>query len=108
MVRETRLGKNDLILPLFARSGKRERRPVPSMPGVEQLSADLLVEEAALAAQWLGAEYAVVSHYLEAAGNPDVEKFVSLLNNMHSDDAPSIKPIVLEASEAFVYPPELA
>lgn len=68
---------------------------------------EMTANEAALAAQWLGAEYAIASHYLEAAGNPDVEKFVSLLNNMHSDDAPSIKPIVLEAGEVFVYPPKL-
>ena len=46
--------------------------------------------------------------YWYIGSEKDVEKFVSLLNNMHSDDAPSIKPIVLEVGEVFVYPPEPA
>jgi L-ascorbate metabolism protein UlaG (beta-lactamase superfamily) len=62
--------------------------------------------EAALAAQWVGAEYALASHYFQAAGNPDVEKFVSILSNLHSDDLPAIKPIVLEPGEVFTYPPD--
>jgi L-ascorbate metabolism protein UlaG (beta-lactamase superfamily) len=66
---------------------------------------EMTANEAALAAQWLGAEYAVASHYFKAAHNPDVEKFVSLLNNLHSDGRPAIKPVVLEPGEAFVYPP---
>jgi len=37
-----------------------------------------------------------------------VEKFVSILNNVHSDDAPALKPVVLEPSDVFVYPPEPA
>ena len=45
MVRETRIEPSDLILPLFAVSGKRVRRPIESMPGVSQLSVDLVVEE---------------------------------------------------------------
>jgi porphobilinogen synthase len=45
MVRETRIEPSDLILPLFAVSGKGVRRPIESMPGVAQLSVDLLVEE---------------------------------------------------------------
>ena len=45
MVRETRIEPSDLILPLFAVSGKGVRRPIESMPGVSQLSVDLLVEE---------------------------------------------------------------
>ncbi|HWE22333.1 MAG TPA: porphobilinogen synthase, partial [Myxococcales bacterium] len=40
MVRETRIEPSDLVLPLFAVSGKRVRRPVESMPGVAQLSVD--------------------------------------------------------------------
>lgn len=66
---------------------------------------EMTANEAALAAQWVGAEYAIACHYFQAAGNPDVEKFVSILKNMHSDDAPAIKPIVLEPGEIFVYPP---
>ncbi|HYZ90471.1 MAG TPA: porphobilinogen synthase, partial [Myxococcales bacterium] len=45
MVRETRIEPSDLILPLFAVSGRGVRHPVESMPGVAQLSVDLLVEE---------------------------------------------------------------
>src|SRR5919202_2817780 len=45
MVRETRIEPSDLILPLFAVSGKGVRRPIESMPDVAQLSVDLLVEE---------------------------------------------------------------
>jgi len=46
MVRETRLSVDQLILPLFACPGSRVERPVSSMPGVAQLSVDLLVEKA--------------------------------------------------------------
>jgi porphobilinogen synthase len=46
MVRETRLGPEDFIYPLFVAPGKGVRQEVPSMPGVCRLSADLLVEEA--------------------------------------------------------------
>ena len=45
MVRETRLGTDDLILPLFVCHGKGVREPIDSMPGVERLSIDQLVEE---------------------------------------------------------------
>ncbi len=46
MVRETQLSPRDFILPLFAMPGKDQRNPVPSMPGVFQLSADQIVTEA--------------------------------------------------------------
>ena len=46
MVRETALSVDDLVLPLFVRSGKGVRRPIPSMPGVEQLSPDAAAKEA--------------------------------------------------------------
>ena len=45
MVRETRIQPSDLILPLFAVSGRGVRKPIGSMPGVAQLSVDLIVEE---------------------------------------------------------------
>jgi len=44
LVREQRLGIDDLIWPLFVREGECQREPVPSMPGVERLSIDELVE----------------------------------------------------------------
>jgi porphobilinogen synthase len=46
LVRETRLSRDDLVLPLFAVEGVRVRQPVASMPGVERLSADQIAEEA--------------------------------------------------------------
>jgi len=45
LVRETRLSTDDLIYPLFVLDGEQRREPVASMPGVERLSIDLLVEE---------------------------------------------------------------
>ena len=47
LMRETTLTTDDLICPLFVREGSGEREPVSSMPGVERLSIDLLVEYAA-------------------------------------------------------------
>jgi porphobilinogen synthase len=46
MVRETRLSVDQLILPLFVCPGRKVDRPVASMPGVSQLSVDLVVEKA--------------------------------------------------------------
>ena len=40
LVRETKLDPADLVLPLFVRPGKGERRPIGSMPGQFQLSVD--------------------------------------------------------------------
>jgi len=44
-VRETSLSVDDLVYPLFAVEGEGVRNPVASMPGVFQLSVDLLAEE---------------------------------------------------------------
>ncbi len=44
LVRENALSVNDLIWPLFVREGRGEREAVASMPGVERLSIDLVVE----------------------------------------------------------------
>ncbi|SEO89722.1 porphobilinogen synthase [Aquisalimonas asiatica] len=46
LMRENRLSTDDLIQPLFVLDGEKQRQPVPSMPGVERLSIDLLLEEA--------------------------------------------------------------
>jgi len=50
MIAETRLHADQLVLPLFARPGRRLRREVGAMPGVFQLSPDELVKEAVRAA----------------------------------------------------------
>ncbi len=46
VVRETSLSTDDLVYPLFVVGGEAVRNPVASMPGVFQLSVDLIVEEA--------------------------------------------------------------
>ncbi len=45
MTRETRLSRDDLILPLFVVEGRSVREPVTSMPGVQRFSVDRVVEE---------------------------------------------------------------
>src|SRR3954447_20691606 len=49
MVRETHLGPQHLIYPLFVEAGLDGRAPIGSMPGVDRLSIDALVEEAGAA-----------------------------------------------------------
>ena len=46
LMRESSLSCNDLIYPIFILEGNQQREAVSSMPGVERLSIDLLVEEA--------------------------------------------------------------
>ena len=46
LVREHRLSVDDLILPVFVLDGEGRRESIPSMPGVERLSIDLLLKEA--------------------------------------------------------------
>lgn len=46
LMREHSLQASDLIYPMFVLEGSGQREPVASMPGVERLSIDLLVEEA--------------------------------------------------------------
>ena len=44
MVRESALNPADFIYPVFVLEGNGQREAVPSMPGVERLSIDLLIE----------------------------------------------------------------
>ena len=46
LVRETTLEPSDFVYPLFVVAGEDIRRPVASMPGIDQLSVDRLREEA--------------------------------------------------------------
>jgi porphobilinogen synthase len=46
LVAENQLTANDLIYPMFVLEGENQKDAVPSMPGVERLSIDLLVKEA--------------------------------------------------------------
>ena len=49
LVSETQLNISQLVLPFFARSGRRLRQPVGAMPGVFQLSPDEVLRDAAKA-----------------------------------------------------------
>ena len=48
LVRENQLSVDDLIYPVFVLDGSNRREAVPSMPGIERLSIDLLLKEAEL------------------------------------------------------------
>ncbi|MCF6257120.1 MAG: porphobilinogen synthase [Gammaproteobacteria bacterium] len=47
LMRESRLSVDDLIYPMFVLEGKNQRETIPSMPGVERVSIDELLKEAA-------------------------------------------------------------
>ncbi|MFM2432151.1 MAG: hypothetical protein RLZZ511_3365 [Cyanobacteriota bacterium] len=51
MVRETTLTVDDLIYPLFIMDGEQQRVAVPSMPGCDRYTVDLLLEEIQSAVQ---------------------------------------------------------
>jgi porphobilinogen synthase len=72
LVRESRLGPQDLIWPLFVIEGRDEEQTVPSMPGVSRLSLDLAVKAAKRAA---------------AAGIPMVALFPAIDPSLRSEDA---------------------
>jgi porphobilinogen synthase len=95
LVAENRLSTADLIWPLFVHEGTNRRDAVPSMPGVERLSVDLLVEAAASAVN-LGipavAVFPVVdpakkTPEAEEAVNPDnlICRAVRALKQAHED-----------------------
>lgn len=71
LVREHHLRPEDMILPLFIVPGEGIRRPVASMPGVEQLSIDQAVEVARLAyALGLGGVILFgIPHHKDATGS---------------------------------------
>ena len=46
LVRESELSPADLIYPVFVLEGDGQREAIPSMPGIERLSIDLLVQQA--------------------------------------------------------------
>ena len=46
LVRETTLTPSDFIYPVFVLEGSGQREAIPSMPGIERLSIDLLLQQA--------------------------------------------------------------
>ena len=72
LMRESTLTVSDLIQPVFVRGGHAESEPVPSMPGVNRLSIDLLVEK---------------TRQYHDLGIPAVVLFPALPMRARSDDA---------------------
>jgi porphobilinogen synthase len=66
MVQENTLSVGDLIWPVFVRGGEGLREPIASMPGVERLSVDLVVE-AAREAEALGIPAICLFPYTDAS-----------------------------------------
>jgi porphobilinogen synthase len=59
MLQSTRLSRRDIICPVFVREGKGEKREIPSMPGVFQMSADIALDWLAARAEEGFAAYLV-------------------------------------------------
>jgi porphobilinogen synthase len=74
LIGESNVTPNDLIWPVFVQEGQRARAPVPSMPGVERLSIDLVVK-AVGEAKALGipavAVFPVTPHELKTANGKE-------------------------------------
>jgi L-ascorbate metabolism protein UlaG (beta-lactamase superfamily) len=60
-------------------------------------------DEGALAAMWLGLEVAIICHYLQPEGHPDVRKFINILESRNSDCRPLITPMALRSGEMVAY-----
>ena len=72
LMRENALSVDDLIYPMFVIEGNNKTEKIPSMPGVERLSIDLLVEKA---------------HRLTQLGIPACALFPVTSTEKKSDDA---------------------
>ena len=79
LVRQTTLGVDDLIWPVFVQDGTDDETPVPSMPGVSRLTVDRVIKAAREAAD-LGISAICLFPYIDtalktetcdAAWNPD-------------------------------------
>jgi porphobilinogen synthase len=72
LMRENRLSVDDLIYPMFVTEGANQKEAIASMPGIERLSLDLLLEEA---------------HALYDLGIPAIALFPVTPLDKKSDDA---------------------
>jgi len=77
MVAEASLSPADLIWPVFVCEGENLREPIPSMPGVERLSIDVLVEEVGRARQLGIPAVAVFPKTDPALKTPEAEEAVN-------------------------------
>ena len=107
LMRESAVSTDDLILPVFVLEGTGQREAVPSMPGVERLSIDLLLKEAEVSAR-LGVPAVALfpvtppeakSEQAEEAYNPDglAQRAVSALK----DELPELGVITDVALDPF-------
>ncbi len=70
LMRENQLSANDFIYPMFILEGEQQREAVPSMPGIDRLSIDLaLIEAAEIVA--LGIPAIALFPVVDAAGKTD-------------------------------------
>ena len=77
LVAETRLSVDDLIWPVFVVEGANVRQEIGSMPGVERVSIDLLVDEARRAADLGIPAIAVFPSVEPALKTPDAAEAVN-------------------------------
>ena len=68
-------------------------------------ASEMSGDEGALAALWLGLEYALCNHYLYPQNHPDIERFVAMLKDKASPQAAPVKAVVMKAGDTFVIPP---
>ncbi len=71
MTTENRLGVDDLILPVFVIEGDNKREKIDSLPDVDRVSIDLLVETAARAANFGIPALAIFPYIDESVKAPD-------------------------------------
>lgn len=110
MVRETRLSVDDLIWPLFIIDGESQRETVTSMPGVERLSLDLMVQAAGEAkalgipaiAVFPNTDPALKTSDAKEALNPDnlVCRTVRAIKEAHGDELGVICDVALDPYNA--------
>jgi porphobilinogen synthase len=79
LVRETTLSPDDLVQPFFVVPGSDVRNPISSMPGISQVSVDLVTQEARAAAS-LGLRAVILFGIPESKDPLGLESF--------ADDAP--------------------
>lgn len=95
LVAESALSPSDLIFPVFVLDGKDRTEAVPSMPGIERCSIDVLVKQASAAAS-LGvpaiALFPVIEGDLKSldgaeCANPDglVQRAIKTIKDKHSE-----------------------
>ena len=95
LMRESVLTPDDLIWPVFVRDGKGEREAIPSMPGVERRSVDLIVEAAREAAS-LGIPAICLFPYTDASLKTEACEEAWNLDNLSNRATRAIKDAVPE------------